>query len=188
MSRCALNTPFGGLSSKFTTSNTSSRELDVFDLEASTKYANGYRDTSPIIVWLWKMLHSFGPEDVKRFLHFVTGSDRVPIKVGDNPAVIFCKVGFDGVAHADVVFPAILPHNCCSRVLVSSLSLYSTMAKTPTGYRQHSHASRGCYYRSTQARKSSENACSLRWKMAKDSASLSQAPGCCAALLFFLFF
>jgi hypothetical protein len=49
-------------------------------LQEGCAYANGYDPDSPPIKWLWKMLHELSTADLKRFLNFVTGSDRVPIK------------------------------------------------------------------------------------------------------------
>lgn len=35
--------------------------------------------SSTIIRWLWEVLHAMSTEDKQRFLHFATGSDRVPL-------------------------------------------------------------------------------------------------------------
>ena len=49
-------------------------------LEAGTRYDDGFDEDSPVIKHLWEVLHEFTNEDKKKFLFFCTGSDRVPIK------------------------------------------------------------------------------------------------------------
>jgi hypothetical protein len=48
-------------------------------LEATVEYRNGYSASHPVVQWFWQTLHTF-PTDLKRkFLLFLTGSDRVPL-------------------------------------------------------------------------------------------------------------
>ena len=50
-------------------------------LESSCQYEDGYSSTHPTIRFLWSVLHEDLDEDGKKnFLHFVTGSDRVPLQ------------------------------------------------------------------------------------------------------------
>ena len=71
-----------------------SLELDVSELQESCSYANGLTPETPVVQWLWKMLHTLSTEDLKRFLNFVTGSDRVPIKgLGELSIVIQLNEG-----------------------------------------------------------------------------------------------
>lgn len=64
-------------------------ELDMTEFEQATKYANGYTKDTTVIKWLWEFLYSLSGKDLRRFLEYVTGSDRVPIKgLGDLGIVI----------------------------------------------------------------------------------------------------
>eukprot|EP01102_Stenamoeba_stenopodia_P010874 TRINITY_DN3313_c0_g1_i1.p1 TRINITY_DN3313_c0_g1~~TRINITY_DN3313_c0_g1_i1.p1 ORF type:complete len:448 (+),score=91.55 TRINITY_DN3313_c0_g1_i1:1-1344(+) len=53
-------------------------ELKLAELEQSTKYV-GYTPTHPLIRAFWDLISSLPLEDQRRFLFFVSGSDRVPI-------------------------------------------------------------------------------------------------------------
>lgn len=53
--------------------------FDLNELEKSTTYENGYSRDSKTVSMLWKILHSLDIEHQKKFLFFVTGSDRVPV-------------------------------------------------------------------------------------------------------------
>lgn len=52
--------------------------LDFYELEKVTEY-EGYSRESDTIINLWNVLHSFDENQKKKFLKFVTGSDRAPI-------------------------------------------------------------------------------------------------------------
>lgn len=56
-----------------------SPELDFVALQQAATY-DGYSAASDVVIWLWRIIHSMTCEQQKQFLHFVTGSDRVPIK------------------------------------------------------------------------------------------------------------
>uniref|UniRef100_A0A670YWZ5 HECT and RLD domain containing E3 ubiquitin protein ligase 3 n=1 Tax=Pseudonaja textilis TaxID=8673 RepID=A0A670YWZ5_PSETE len=49
------------------------------DLEESTSYKGDYSATHPTIQMFWETFHEFPLEKKKRFLLFLTGSDRIPI-------------------------------------------------------------------------------------------------------------
>lgn len=49
-------------------------------LEQSAVYVDGYDRDTPVVQWLWNVLHSLDYDMKRAFLHFATGSDRVPIK------------------------------------------------------------------------------------------------------------
>lgn len=54
---------------------------DVFDfheLEYATRYANGYTRDTPVVRWLWEIVHAYPIAMKKQFLFFATGSDRCP--------------------------------------------------------------------------------------------------------------
>ena len=53
--------------------------LDFTELERVCVYEDGYLKDSRVCRMLWKVLHSLAEEQKKRFLFFVTGSDRAPI-------------------------------------------------------------------------------------------------------------
>ena len=68
-----------------------SEHLDFKELESSTKYEDGYTADSPIIKYtnyitahlirqFWEVIHELTYEEQKKFLMFITGSDRAPIR------------------------------------------------------------------------------------------------------------
>ena len=46
---------------------------------ARTEYEGGYREESPQIRWLWRLVSRFSPEERTLLLKFVTGSSRMPV-------------------------------------------------------------------------------------------------------------
>ena len=54
-------------------------EYDFSELEQHTTYGGGYYKHHTTIVIFWETIHSFTNELKKKFLSFLTGSDRVPI-------------------------------------------------------------------------------------------------------------
>ncbi|XP_047528623.1 probable E3 ubiquitin-protein ligase HERC4 isoform X1 [Vanessa atalanta] len=48
--------------------------------ESNCEYENGYSSTDQQIRWFWEVFHELSIEDKKKFLLFLTGSDRVPIQ------------------------------------------------------------------------------------------------------------
>lgn len=52
--------------------------LDFYALEKATKY-EGFSKESVTIQYFWQIIHSFSKQQQKRFLSFVSGSDRAPI-------------------------------------------------------------------------------------------------------------
>ncbi|XP_053604119.1 probable E3 ubiquitin-protein ligase HERC4 isoform X3 [Plodia interpunctella] len=53
-------------------------DWDVF--EGNCEYKNGYTSSDPQVRWFWEVFHELSIEDKKKFLLFLTGSDRVPIQ------------------------------------------------------------------------------------------------------------
>ncbi|CAG4993690.1 unnamed protein product [Parnassius apollo] len=53
-------------------------DWDLF--ENNCEYKNGYSATDQQIRWFWEVFHELSLEDKKKFLLFLTGSDRVPIQ------------------------------------------------------------------------------------------------------------
>jgi hypothetical protein len=52
---------------------------DLSELRLQTKYIGIYNDEHPIICWFWDILSDYSSFEKHRFLHFVTGSNRVPL-------------------------------------------------------------------------------------------------------------
>ncbi|XP_013171805.1 PREDICTED: probable E3 ubiquitin-protein ligase HERC4 isoform X1 [Papilio xuthus] len=55
-------------------------EYDWEMFENNCEYKNGYTSSDPQIRWFWEVFHELSLEDKKKFLLFLTGSDRVPIQ------------------------------------------------------------------------------------------------------------
>lgn len=55
-------------------------EYDWDQFEANCEYKNGYTHTDQQARWFWEVFHELSLEDKKKFLLFLTGSDRVPIQ------------------------------------------------------------------------------------------------------------
>lgn len=53
-------------------------KIDLTIWQSITKYTGGFTKESPIIVWLWEYLEGLSNSQQKKFLLFVTGSDRIP--------------------------------------------------------------------------------------------------------------
>lgn len=53
---------------------------DWHALEESAEYKNGYTSSDPSIRWFWEVVHEMSLENKKKFLLFLTGSDRIPIQ------------------------------------------------------------------------------------------------------------
>jgi len=54
--------------------------FDVEDLKRNSVCSGGYQEDSPVVQWLWKLLqHHMKPEDMGRFLMFVTSCSRAPL-------------------------------------------------------------------------------------------------------------
>ncbi|GKV29512.1 hypothetical protein SLEP1_g38438 [Rubroshorea leprosula] len=56
------------------------QSLDVDDLRLHTNYTNGYHSEHHVIKMFWEVLKSFSPENQKKFLKFVTGFSRGPLR------------------------------------------------------------------------------------------------------------
>lgn len=56
-----------------------SENYDWGDLEKNAEYKNGYRPDHPTIRMFWRVFHGLDYEEKKKFLLFLTGSDRIPI-------------------------------------------------------------------------------------------------------------
>ncbi|GBP76336.1 Probable E3 ubiquitin-protein ligase HERC4 [Eumeta japonica] len=54
-------------------------EYDWEVFESNAEYKNGYLASDQQIRWFWEVFHELSLEEKKKFLLFLTGSDRVPI-------------------------------------------------------------------------------------------------------------
>jgi len=68
---------------------------DFAALEASARYDDGYTKDSETVMHFWTVLHSLTVEQKKRFLRFVTGSDRVPIRGLAGIRLVISRAGVD---------------------------------------------------------------------------------------------
>nr|CAD7412960.1 unnamed protein product [Timema cristinae] len=50
------------------------------EFESNAEYRNGYTATDPTIIMFWEVFHELSLEDKKKFLLYLTGSDRIPIQ------------------------------------------------------------------------------------------------------------
>lgn len=53
--------------------------IDLSELEQSTRYI-GCQKNEQHIIWFWEVLKELNVEEAKKFLFFVTGSDRSPLR------------------------------------------------------------------------------------------------------------
>ncbi|XP_073943044.1 HECT and RLD domain containing E3 ubiquitin ligase 4 isoform X2 [Choristoneura fumiferana] len=90
-------------------------EYDWDQFEANCEYKNGYSRGDPQIRWFWEVFHELPIEDKKKFLLFLTGSDRVPIQ-----GMRDIKIRIQAVAD-DRYFP--VAHTCFNLL---DLPLYKT--------------------------------------------------------------
>ncbi|KAM7357848.1 HECT and RLD domain containing E3 ubiquitin ligase 4 isoform 2-T4 [Cochliomyia hominivorax] len=55
-------------------------EYDWQALELNCEYKNGYTSSDETIKWFWEIFHDLPVTEKKKFLLFLTGSDRIPIQ------------------------------------------------------------------------------------------------------------
>lgn len=56
------------------------QNYDWEELEKNAAYKEGYTKSDPTIVLFWQVFHELPLEEKKKFLLFLTGSDRIPIQ------------------------------------------------------------------------------------------------------------
>jgi len=54
-------------------------EVSINDLKENTEYLDDYSADSPVIKFFWAVLQDFSQELLRKFLHFTTGSEKVPL-------------------------------------------------------------------------------------------------------------
>lgn len=65
---------------------------DWHALEEVTEYKGGYKSSDQTIRWFWSIIHDMSLADKKKFLLFLTGSDRIPIQGMKAIKVYFHKL------------------------------------------------------------------------------------------------
>lgn len=101
--------------------------FDLKDLEKVTIYENGFTKDSNTVICiqiciLWSILHSFTLEQQKKFLFFVTGSDRVPVSGLSSINFVISRNGPD----SDRLMTA---HTCYNYLLLPEYTSEEKMRK-----------------------------------------------------------
>ncbi|XP_072018753.1 probable E3 ubiquitin-protein ligase HECTD2 [Amphiura filiformis] len=96
-----------------------SPELDFHALERSATYEDGYSRRHHTIKAFWSIVHSLDNEEKKKLLHFITGSDRIPLKGLSSLPIVIQRNGPDSNR-----LPTAM--TCFNRLLLSS---YATPEK-----------------------------------------------------------
>ncbi|CAK6432981.1 unnamed protein product [Pipistrellus nathusii] len=65
-------------------------DYDWETFEKNARYEQGYDDSHPTIVMFWKALHKLTLEEKKKFLVFLTGTDRMQVKGLKSMKITFC--------------------------------------------------------------------------------------------------
>lgn len=55
------------------------QDYDWLELEKNAIYKHGYTHNDPTIKLFWEVFYEFDAEHKKKFLFFLTGTDRVPV-------------------------------------------------------------------------------------------------------------
>lgn len=102
----------------------SDEPLDINSLRAVATYDGWPKDRSPQehtpIVWFWEFFEGLAPEDQRKMLSFITGSDRIPA-MGATNLVIRIQRLTDSVADDAQVEPTRLP---IARTCFNLIGLY----------------------------------------------------------------
>jgi len=56
-----------------------SRDVDLNDLKTNTEYGDGFSDSNVIVKLFWEVISTMTQEDLRNFLQFTTGSNKVPL-------------------------------------------------------------------------------------------------------------
>lgn len=72
-----------------------SKELDFKELEASSVLEDGYDKESQTVRFFWEIVHEFDENQKRKFLFFLTGCDRAPIKGLGSLRMIIGRYGPD---------------------------------------------------------------------------------------------
>ncbi|CAM9721303.1 unnamed protein product [Ectocarpus fasciculatus] len=96
--------------------------LDFAELEKGTVYDDGYDREARVIMDLWAVLHQFDEADKKKFLKFLTGSDRSPIDGLSKLRFVISRNGDE-----DTRLPS--AHTCFNHMLLPEYSSREVLEK-----------------------------------------------------------
>ncbi|CAG0924885.1 unnamed protein product [Notodromas monacha] len=68
-------------------------DYDWDQLEKSSEYKNGYTKDDPTVRIFWQVFHGLTTDEKKRFLKFLTGTDRIPILGMKSVKLLFQPTG-----------------------------------------------------------------------------------------------
>ncbi|XP_072178584.1 probable E3 ubiquitin-protein ligase HERC4 [Diadema setosum] len=97
-----------------------SPDLDFHALEASATYEDGFTRKHRTVLYFWRTVHSLDNEWKKKLLHFITGSDRVPLKGLSSLAIVIQRNG----PHSDRLPTAM---TCFNRLLLPEYNDQTTL-------------------------------------------------------------
>lgn len=103
-----------------------SENYDWNELEKTAEYKNEYHRNHPTIRMFWRVFHRLDYEEKKKFLLFLTGSDRIPIMGMSQIKLVFqpMKVGDDYLPVAHTCFNLLdLPMYSSEEVMEEKLRL-----------------------------------------------------------------
>ncbi|KAI9136503.1 hypothetical protein BKA69DRAFT_1103846 [Paraphysoderma sedebokerense] len=92
-----------------------STDIDIGQIQAITEY-EGFSSNDSTVRWFWETVDCFNSEMKKRFLRFVTGTDRIP---GTGSAGIKFKISCAGEGDSDYLPVA---HTCFNQILLHKYS------------------------------------------------------------------
>ena len=70
-----------------------SQEIDVFALQAATKYHRPYWEGHRLIIWFWEIVLAYSIDELKALLQFVRASERVPVRGMSEIQFLIDKAG-----------------------------------------------------------------------------------------------
>ncbi len=70
------------------------QDISMHELEAVTRYEDGYSSTHTLIRAFWAIVNDYSPEQRRQLLEFVTASDRIPVH--GVKSIAFCIIRSGG--------------------------------------------------------------------------------------------
>ncbi|XP_027453202.1 probable E3 ubiquitin-protein ligase HERC6 isoform X1 [Zalophus californianus] len=111
-----------------------STDYDWKQFEENSQYAPGYHKSHPTILMFWKAFHKLTLEEKRKFLFFLSGSDRLHVRGKQETGIIFrCPQTF-----SETDYPRALT---CHNIL--DLPKYSTMEKVEEALQVAINSNRG---------------------------------------------
>ena len=90
--------------------------LDMKSLKEGSRYEDGYNVDSIVIGYFWEVVLEFNEEEKKRFLRFISGSDRSPIDGLAAMKFVISKSGVSTDPDIDTRLPS--AHTCFNHMLL----------------------------------------------------------------------